>query len=318
MALETLLLFAMVGILIVAVGGLYARFLRAPQEDPRLSRGLQLLQSKISVLEDLSDRTDAQVKQLTKLLETKISQIQAKIQEAETQISRVESSMEKSREVASIFQDKIPHDEIVERKNTIKYIQAAKMAHKGHSVDEILAKLDLPRAEAEFIAKVNRQQLMFDESQLPVWAKSDLSRIESISPAQSLSEKPGLPSIEQALSIPSNTYESLKKLGDEFRLACREFEAQNPQIKGALEQSSKIAEDTNKVLRGEESKTESTMSPNFAKAIEAPKSFQAPVSNQVQEGTMVEVQQEHRRIQVNSRDIYKVQFPKIDMNDSLG
>ena len=37
------------------------RMNRAPKDDPRLSRGLQLLQSKISVLEDLSDRTETQV-----------------------------------------------------------------------------------------------------------------------------------------------------------------------------------------------------------------------------------------------------------------
>ncbi|MGE0763276.1 MAG: DUF2802 domain-containing protein, partial [Bdellovibrionales bacterium] len=58
------------------------RLNRPAQDDPRLSRGLQLLQSKIAVLEDLSDRTDAQVKQLTSLIEQKARLLQNKIIEA--------------------------------------------------------------------------------------------------------------------------------------------------------------------------------------------------------------------------------------------
>src|SRR3974390_2342837 len=98
---------------------LWLRLKRPPQDDPRLSRGLQLLQSKITVLEDLSDRTDAQVKQLTQILDQKTRYIQDKIVQAEQQILRVDQSMQKSLEVAEIFQDKIPHEEVVERKRTV-------------------------------------------------------------------------------------------------------------------------------------------------------------------------------------------------------
>ena len=43
---------------------MWVKLFKRKQDDPRMSRGLQLLQSKIAVLEDLSDRTELQVKQL--------------------------------------------------------------------------------------------------------------------------------------------------------------------------------------------------------------------------------------------------------------
>jgi hypothetical protein len=147
------------------------RMSRAPKDDPRLSRGLQLLQSKISVLEDLSDRTELQVNQLTAILENKAREVQAKVHLAEQTVHEIRVSMERSLDVAKIFQDKIPHAEIIERQNTIKYVQAARLAHQGMSVEEIAEKVDLPKGELEFVAKVNREQLTFSEEQLPWWAK---------------------------------------------------------------------------------------------------------------------------------------------------
>ena len=146
------------------------RLRRPPQDDPRLSRGLQLLQTKITVLEDLSDRTDAQVKQLTALLEHKARTLHDKVLESEQQLSKIEHAMQKSHEVAEIFQDKIPHREIVERQEKVGYVRAAKLAHQGLSVDEITAQVGLPREQVELIAKFNRDRLMFDEDKLPEWA----------------------------------------------------------------------------------------------------------------------------------------------------
>ena len=149
------------------------RMNRAPKDDPRLSRGLQLLQSKISVLEDLSDRTEAQVSQLTAILENKLREVQAKVELADRHVNEIRVSMERSLEVAQIFQDKIPHKEIIERQNTIKYVNAARLAHQGLSVAEISEQVDLPRGELDFIASVNRDRLMFTESELPEWAKNE-------------------------------------------------------------------------------------------------------------------------------------------------
>lgn len=156
----------------------WARLNRPQKDDPRLSRGLQLLQSKIAILEDLSDRTDMQVKQLTHLLEQKGREVQECIAQAQSQIHKVESAIQKSLDVSEIIQEKIPHKEIVERQNTVKYVQAAKLAHQGLTADEIAEKIDIPKSELEFIVKVNRNKLMFSEQHLPTWAKEKTAGLE--------------------------------------------------------------------------------------------------------------------------------------------
>lgn len=182
-------------VLLAGVMFLWIQLNRPAKDDARLSRGLQMLQSKISILEDLSDRVETQVHQLMSLLEQKGREVQNKISESDKQIEKIEASMNRSLEVAQIFQDKIPHLEIVERQNTLKYIKAAKLAHQGVSEDEISKQVDLTRGEIEFIANINRENLQFSEKALPEWAKQNniaISRLEdsppTTSPENSLSE----------------------------------------------------------------------------------------------------------------------------------
>ncbi len=149
----------------------FARLRRPAKDDPRLSKGLQLLSSKIAVLEDLSDRTETQVQQMLLLLDQKSRELQSKIGLAEQQVGLVRQSMQQSLEVAQIFQDKIPHTEIIERQNSVKYIRAARLAHAGMSVADIALEVDLPIGEIEFISKVNQESLSFREEDLPAWAR---------------------------------------------------------------------------------------------------------------------------------------------------
>lgn len=224
-------------ILLAGIVGMWVRLNRPPKDDPRLSKGLQLLQSKIAVLEDLSDRTETQVNQLTALLEQKVKDIQAKIQSSEKQLSKIDMSMQKSLEVAKIFQDRIPHNEIVERQNTIKYVKAARLAHQGLSVDEIAEQVtELSRGEIEFIAKVNRDQLQFCEDSLPEWAingddqnmsaDSDLSDVDNMSFMAPL-QRENKQDISSVFEIPKNESTSLKKLGEAFKAACQEVKEQD-------------------------------------------------------------------------------------------
>lgn len=202
-------------LLLAATGFMWMRLNRPAKDDPRLSRGLQLLQSKIAVLEDLSDRTETQVGQLTALMEQKIRDIQTKLLQADKQIQKIDVSTTKSLEVAKIFQDKIPHQEIIERQNTIKYVKAARMAHQGLSVDEIAGEVDLSRGEIEFIAKVNRDQLQFSEEDLPAWVNDEAEQAAvqtstvTTPIATSLTQQPMPPQIEKTLS----------DLGSQFRQA---------------------------------------------------------------------------------------------------
>ena len=158
---------------------LWMKFSRPPKEDPRLSRGLQLLQSKIAVLEDLSDKTDTQVSQLSALLDRKCRDLNKSVSESEKQVQLIEQSMQKSLTVAEIFQDKIPHDEIIERQRTQKYVAAAKLANQGLSAQEISHKIDLPLAEISFISKVNKENLVFNESNLPAWAQPPAVKVDT-------------------------------------------------------------------------------------------------------------------------------------------
>ncbi len=141
------------------------------QEDAKLSRGLQLLTSKTAVLQDLMDRTEVLGRQLTQLMDRKQDEIQSKLEEVHVHLHKVQLAMQKSKEVAQIFQDKIPHEEIIERQNTMKYMQAAKLANQGVSLDEIAKQVDVPRGELELIVKLNREKLIVQDE--PEWAKVD-------------------------------------------------------------------------------------------------------------------------------------------------
>ncbi len=189
------------------------------EEDPRLSYGLKLLENKIAVLEDLSDKTELQVKQLVILLETKIRDLQQKVTAADTQLARIDHSMHKTMEVAHIFQEQVPHEQIMERKVSNKYINAARMAHQGLSFQEIQKQVDLPHAELDLIVKLNREQLMFSEDHLPAWA-----------------DKHPVEANQNIFAPPQVDIASLEKLGQDFKQACKAFEEKiNPPAKAELD-----------------------------------------------------------------------------------
>lgn len=152
----------------------WIRLNKPAKDDPRLSRGLQLLQSKIAILEDLSDQVERQVQQVAQLMEVKGKDLQAQIARADDEMRRIETATARSLEVARIFQDRIPVEEIVDRKSTLKYIKAARLANQGVPIDQIAEQVDLSRGELEIIAKVNREQLQFSNEDLPEWALREL------------------------------------------------------------------------------------------------------------------------------------------------
>ncbi len=135
------------------------------QDNPRLSRGLQLLSSKIAVLQDLMDKSETIGKHLSQLIEAKQTDVQETLEEVERHLYRVSESIEKSKDVARLFRDKIPHEEIIERQNSAKYIKAAKLAHQGLSSQDISTQVDIPMGELELIVKLNKQNLMVNSNQ---------------------------------------------------------------------------------------------------------------------------------------------------------
>lgn len=199
----------------------WARLNRPQKDDPRLSRGLQLLQSKIAILEDLSDRTDMQVKQLSTLLDQKGKEVQEYVANAQKQIHKVEASIQKSMDVSKIFQDKLPHKEIVERQNTVKYVQAARMAHQGMDIEDIAARVDIPRSELEFVVKVNKKKLMFSEEHLPDWAQESGDEEDS----QPSVRPRDFSNVFESTSVNASTEEDNRKIQEEFKRAIEEVKA---------------------------------------------------------------------------------------------
>jgi hypothetical protein len=237
-------------VLVAGITGLWIRLHRPQKDDPRLSKGLQLLQSKIAVLEDLSDRTEVQVNQLTTLLEQKCRELQQQVQTSEKQLLRIDQSMQKSLEVAKIFQDRIPHSEILERQNTIKYVKAARLAHQGLSAEEIATHVDLSTGEIEFISKVNKEKLMFCEDSLPEWAQSstDMKVSRPLEEPQDVDgfqesridmdmglERQRTADTSMAFEVPSVDQDALRKLGDAFRQACETAGQVNEVTQGFVE-----------------------------------------------------------------------------------
>ena len=139
------------------------------QEDQRLTKGLQLLQNKISILQDLSDKSDEQVRRWVHLIEQKSSDVQAQLNLSDDKIIQIESVLAKALDVSKIFYNQVPHAEIIERQQTSKYVQAAQLANQGFTADQIAQKIDMNKAEIEMIIKLNREQLQFSEENLPAW-----------------------------------------------------------------------------------------------------------------------------------------------------
>ncbi|MCB0384570.1 MAG: DUF2802 domain-containing protein, partial [Bdellovibrionales bacterium] len=149
---------------------------------------------------------------------------------------------------------KIPHEEIIERQNTIKYVRAARMAHEGASLAEIAQEVALPMGEIEFIAKVNKDRLMFDEGSLPEWA-----RVEEPATEEETRHDEGIlkdsaedfefrtKDLSGVFDVPKEEYSSLQKLGDEFREACRTFETRQAEESEESVEASKLMDAARKV-----------------------------------------------------------------------
>jgi len=214
----TVLQIALDFLFIAGIGLCVVKMRARREEDPRLSYGLKLLQNKIAILEDLSDKTEVQVKQLVVLLDKKMTDLHERVQNADQQLQRIDQAMSKTLEVANVFQEQIPHEQIVERKVTNKYINAARLAHQGLPPEQIQQHIDLPQAELDLIVKLNKDNLQFQEDHLPAWVG-----------------KHPVETNPQLFAAPQVDIGSLEKLGEDFRKACQDFE-QKAQAKEKAEQ----------------------------------------------------------------------------------
>ncbi len=242
-------------VMLLTVFVMWAKLKRPPQEDPRMSRGLQLLQSKIAVMESLSDKTEAQFNNINSLIDKKTEKLQKIIIKSEDQMNRLDSAMAKSMDVAEIFQDKIPHEDVIERKNSVQLITAARMAHAGHSIEEIVDKVKLPKPQVELICKVNKDDLIFDQDSLPDWVqKMEAEQLDFVDPTpvatQSfigsdheiedeaepwVSQEPSSELLAAPSPIASEELDRIKKMGEEFKSLCTSYDEKQRKLDYEIE-----------------------------------------------------------------------------------
>lgn len=195
---------------IVLLAGLsFSLFLRVKEkkEDQRLTKGLQLLQNKISILEDLSDKTDQQVRKLVHILDQKTGEVRQVMAASDDQIVQIQAMLNKGLEISKIFQESIPQGDLQNRQKTTLYVTAAKMAHQGYSLEQILSQVELTPAEVQMIIKVNKDNLQFSEDQLPAWAQST-SNSQSTSSNQNAENE--LSEFTQALTNQNSLFSTTK------------------------------------------------------------------------------------------------------------
>lgn len=79
--------------IILVLGLSFTVFLRVKEkkEDQRITKGLQLLQHKIAILQDLSDKADEQVQRLVHMLDTKSNELRRTTQEACTAMNSIQA-----------------------------------------------------------------------------------------------------------------------------------------------------------------------------------------------------------------------------------
>lgn len=188
---------------IILLAGLsFSLFLRVKEkkEDQRLTKGLQLLQNKISILEDLSDKTDQQVRKLIHILDQKTGEVRKALIDSDEHIQQIEAMLNKGLEISKIFHEQIPQGELQSRQKTSLYVTAAKMAHQGYTLEQILAQVDLTPAEVQMIIKVNKDNLQFAADQLPAWAQAPTTSTGSGASTTQTSTTSALEEFTQALT----------------------------------------------------------------------------------------------------------------------
>jgi hypothetical protein len=81
--------------IILVLGLSFTVFLKVKEkkEDQRITKGLQLLQHKIAILQDLSDKADEQAQRLVHMLDTKSNELRRATNEATVTITNIQNQV---------------------------------------------------------------------------------------------------------------------------------------------------------------------------------------------------------------------------------
>ena len=89
--------------IILVLGLSFTVFLRVKEkkEDQRITKGLQLLQHKIAILQDLSDKADEQVQRLVHMLDTKSNDLRRATNDATVAMNSIQALTHEAQTVAA-------------------------------------------------------------------------------------------------------------------------------------------------------------------------------------------------------------------------
>jgi hypothetical protein len=145
---------------------LLKRYQAITGEEGRLKHGLQILTSKIAVLEDLSHNVDEQAQHLFRILDQKTKQI-------ESLVTMTEQKLSEMRKQAELLES--DPEELQERQNAVKLTRAALLANKGYTPKQLADMTGLGLQECELIYTLNKDRLQFAPDALPYWLKKQLA-----------------------------------------------------------------------------------------------------------------------------------------------
>ncbi len=89
--------------IILVLGLSFTVFLRVKEkkEDQRITKGLQLLQHKIAILQDLSDKADEQVQRLVHMLDTKSNELRRTTNDATVAMTKMQNQVQAQQALAA-------------------------------------------------------------------------------------------------------------------------------------------------------------------------------------------------------------------------
>ena len=133
------------------------------EEDIRMAQGLRLLQSKISVLEDLSDHAEVQSKKIMSLLDSKMNEARGVLEPLDAGLGEIHQALAKGETIKKHLSEELPHDRLFDQQQKGKYLQAAQLSHQGWSPEDIARQLELPLAEVLLVQKVNKKKIIYSQ-----------------------------------------------------------------------------------------------------------------------------------------------------------
>ncbi len=215
-------------VLLFAIGLLFGKLKQTVGDDGRIRQGLQILQNKIAILEDLQQKIDEQFKALSQILDIKNKKMDESVLMASSLIKTLEIKIQEGNKILLDLPDNLKININHEDEQTLIYARAAIISSRGGedvSPLQLSTHLGISYEEAELIYKLNHKGLQFDITSLPEEIKIRLeNEFGNLTPLISRSLKNDF--VNDDISQASNSYSSPKPISTNLNYAHSTLAAQ--------------------------------------------------------------------------------------------